>query len=121
MKVIRGLVPARFLVMMSHLIIVITIFISLDSTVTACLPASSLDAQFSSERTTLIVALSLTLVMFLIELVGFIIGFSMFNASQSLLCILYFFIIKLYFKQGCATFVTVGPKTIIMMRSWAFI
>nr|XP_002130259.1 transmembrane protein 107-like isoform X1 [Ciona intestinalis] len=87
MRVAQSLVPARFLVLIAHLVIVITMFWSLDINLPACLPASFTTAQYNEKQTLLIVLLSITLGMFLIELGGFVSGFSMFNQSQSLLSI----------------------------------
>ncbi|CAK8690649.1 transmembrane protein 107-like [Clavelina lepadiformis] len=87
MKAFKSLIPARFLVLVAHLVIVITMFWSLDQNIQACLPVSYTTDQYSSQRTLLIVLLSITLGMFLLELIGFVGGFSMFNSTQSLLSI----------------------------------
>ncbi|PIO34282.1 hypothetical protein AB205_0072430, partial [Aquarana catesbeiana] len=75
MAVISSLIPARFLTLLAHLVIVVTIFWSRVS-------ASLLSRRLSYW---LIVALSVTLGMFVIELAGFLSGVSMFNNTQSLL------------------------------------
>ena len=48
-----------------------------------------LPANFPSYRIELIVAFSLTLFLFLVEIIGFTSGLSMFSGAQNLLCILF--------------------------------
>uniref|UniRef100_UPI00398ECAD2 transmembrane protein 107 like isoform X4 n=1 Tax=Pristiophorus japonicus TaxID=55135 RepID=UPI00398ECAD2 len=83
-----SLVPSRFLTLVAHLLIVINIFWSRESSVLACLPPTYTSRQYQSRDTEMIVALSVTLGMFLIELLGFLSGVSMFNSTQNLICIL---------------------------------
>nr|XP_033781284.1 transmembrane protein 107 isoform X4 [Geotrypetes seraphini]XP_033781285.1 transmembrane protein 107 isoform X4 [Geotrypetes seraphini]XP_033781286.1 transmembrane protein 107 isoform X4 [Geotrypetes seraphini] len=71
MPVVNSLVPSRFLTLIAHLVIVITIFWS------RVLPVHP--------SKIMIVALSVTLGLFAVELVGFLSGVSMFNNAQSLL------------------------------------
>nr|XP_033781287.1 transmembrane protein 107 isoform X5 [Geotrypetes seraphini] len=73
MPVVNSLVPSRFLTLIAHLVIVITIFWS------RVLPVHP--------SKIMIVALSVTLGLFAVELVGFLSGVSMFNNAQSLLSI----------------------------------
>ncbi|XP_018598100.1 transmembrane protein 107 isoform X2 [Scleropages formosus] len=85
MSAVNSLVPARFLTLTAHLVIVITIFWSRDNNVRACLPLDFSQEEYNSQDTQLVVALSVTLGLFFIELMGFFSGVSMFNSSQSLL------------------------------------
>ncbi|XP_072342971.1 transmembrane protein 107-like isoform X1 [Scyliorhinus torazame] len=87
MPIPSSLIPSRFLTLVAHLIIVIIIFWSRKSNVLACLPPSYTPHQYQSRDTELIVALSVTLGMFLIELLGFFSGVSMFNGTQNLISI----------------------------------
>ncbi|XP_072573322.1 transmembrane protein 107 isoform X3 [Paramormyrops kingsleyae] len=87
MSAIHSLVPARFLTLTAHLVIVITIFWSRDNNVRACLPLDFSQDEYRSQDTQLVVALSVTLGLFAIELAGFFSGVSMFNSTQSLLSI----------------------------------
>ncbi|XP_044138785.1 transmembrane protein 107 isoform X1 [Bufo gargarizans] len=87
MAVPSGLVPSRFLTLTAHLAIVITIFWSRENNVLACLPLDYTPDQFKAADTELIVALSVTLGMFVIEFAGFFSGVSMFSNAQSLLSI----------------------------------
>ncbi|XP_028833427.1 transmembrane protein 107-like isoform X3 [Denticeps clupeoides] len=87
MSVISSLVPARFLTLTAHLVVVITIFWSRENNVRACLPLDFTQEEYNAEDMRLVVALSVTLGLFFIEFVGFFSGVSMFNKSQSLLSI----------------------------------
>uniref|UniRef100_A0A087YA27 Transmembrane protein 107 n=1 Tax=Poecilia formosa TaxID=48698 RepID=A0A087YA27_POEFO len=89
MSAVSSLVPARFLTLIAHLVIVITIFWSRENNVKACLPLDFTQEQYDTEDKKLVVGLGVTLGLFAIELTGFFSGVSMFNSSQSLLCILY--------------------------------
>uniref|UniRef100_A0A8K9URH5 Transmembrane protein 107 n=1 Tax=Oncorhynchus mykiss TaxID=8022 RepID=A0A8K9URH5_ONCMY len=97
MSAVSSLVPARFLTLTAHLVIVITIFWSRENNVEACLPLDFTQDQYDKEDTKLVVALSVTMGLFAIELAGFFSGVSMFNCTQGLLCILYMFS-KLFHK-----------------------
>uniref|UniRef100_A0A673MYN2 Transmembrane protein 107 n=1 Tax=Sinocyclocheilus rhinocerous TaxID=307959 RepID=A0A673MYN2_9TELE len=87
MSVVSSLVPARFLTLIAHLVIVIIIFWSRENSVRACLPLDYTNEEYSLEDTRLVVALSVTLGLFAVELVGFLCGVSMFNNNQALLSI----------------------------------
>ncbi|GAA6220647.1 transmembrane protein 107 isoform X2 [Lates japonicus] len=85
MSAVNSLVPARFLTIIAHLVIVITIFWSRENNVKACLPLDFTQEQYDNEDKKLVVALAVTLGLFAIELAGFFSGVSMFNCSQGLL------------------------------------
>ncbi|XP_041843582.1 transmembrane protein 107 like isoform X1 [Melanotaenia boesemani] len=85
MPAVNSLVPARFLTILAHLVIVITIFWSRENNVKASLPLDFTKEQFDAEDRQLVVALAVTLGLFGIELAGFFSGVSMFNCSQGLL------------------------------------
>ncbi|XP_065425214.1 transmembrane protein 107 isoform X7 [Chrysemys picta bellii] len=93
MALVSGLVPARFLTLTAHLVIVITIFWSRDNNVLASLPLQYSQQQYQRQDVDpgigtdprLVVALSVTLGLFAVELSGFLSGVSMFNHTQSLL------------------------------------
>ncbi|XP_043532900.1 transmembrane protein 107 like isoform X1 [Chiloscyllium plagiosum] len=87
MPIPSSLIPSRFLTLMAHLVIVIDIFWSRENNVLASLPPTHTSLQYQNRDTELIVALSVTLGMFLIELLGFFSGVSMFNSTQSLISI----------------------------------
>jgi len=77
--------------MTAHLIIVLIIFWSRDGNIKACLPATASGQpspdQYAQKDTELIVGLSVTLGLFIIEFAGFFGGISMFMPTQSLLSI----------------------------------
>ncbi|XP_046872484.1 transmembrane protein 107 like isoform X2 [Hypomesus transpacificus] len=85
MSAISSLVPARFLTLIAHLVIVVTIFWSRENNVLACLPLEYTEEEYKNEDTKLVVALAVTLGLFGVELAGFLSGVSMFNGSQGLL------------------------------------
>ncbi|XP_067412567.1 transmembrane protein 107 isoform X3 [Emydura macquarii macquarii] len=85
MALVHGLVPARFLTLTAHLVIVITIFWSRDNNVRASLPLQYTQQEYERRDVELVVALSVTLGCFAVELAGFLSGVSMFNNTQSLL------------------------------------
>ncbi|KAK3521052.1 hypothetical protein QTP86_031802 [Hemibagrus guttatus] len=85
MSVINSLVPARFLTLTAHLVMVITIFWSRESNIKSCLPLDFTEEQYTTEENRLIIALSVTLCLFAIELLGFFSGVSMFNSNQGVL------------------------------------
>ncbi|XP_060635925.1 transmembrane protein 107 isoform X2 [Anolis sagrei] len=85
MPLVSGVVPARFLTITAHLVIVITIFWSRENNVRASLPLQCTYEEFEDRDTELVVALSVTLGLFVVELAGFFSGVSMFNDMQSLL------------------------------------
>ncbi|XP_056900258.1 transmembrane protein 107-like isoform X1 [Takifugu flavidus] len=87
MSAVNSLVPARFLTITAHLVIVITIFWSRENNVKACLPLDFTREQYDSEDKKLVTALAITIGMFVIELAGFFTGVSMFNCTQGLLSI----------------------------------
>ncbi|XP_034554190.1 transmembrane protein 107 isoform X1 [Notolabrus celidotus] len=85
MSAVSSLIPARFLTIISHLVIVITIFWSRENNVKACLPLDFTPEQYENEDRKLVVALAVTIGLFAVELAGFFSGVSMFNCSQGLL------------------------------------
>ncbi|XP_020822394.1 transmembrane protein 107 [Phascolarctos cinereus] len=84
---ISGLVPSRFLTLLAHLVIVITIFWTRDNNIQASLPPHFTSEDYEKEDSKLVTALSITLGLFLVELAGFFSGVSMFNNTQSLFSI----------------------------------
>nr|KAF6305542.1 transmembrane protein 107 [Pipistrellus kuhlii] len=90
---ISGLVPSRFLTLLAHLVVVITLFWSRDSNIQACLPLTFTTEEYKTQDIhslplcRLVAALAVTLGLFAVELAGFFSGVSMFNSTQSLLSI----------------------------------
>ncbi|XP_019521430.1 PREDICTED: transmembrane protein 107 isoform X1 [Hipposideros armiger] len=84
---ISGLVPSRFLTLLAHLVVVITLFWSRDSNIQACLPLTFTPEEYEKQDIQLVAVLSVTLGLFAVELAGFFSGVSMFNSTQSLISI----------------------------------
>ena len=82
---ISGLVPARFLTIVAHLVIVIVIFWAKDENIKQCLPSTYTQSEYDAKDLQMIIGLSVALGLFGIELIGFIGGISMFLPLQSLL------------------------------------
>ena len=85
---ISGLVPARFLTIVAHLVIVIVIFWAKDENIKQCLPSTYTQSEYDAKDLQMIIGLSVALGLFGIELIGFIGGISMFLPLQSLLSII---------------------------------
>ncbi|WAR15330.1 TM107-like protein [Mya arenaria] len=69
---VTGLVPARFLTIISHLVLVIVIFWSRKPNIESCLPRSYTQAEYDEKDLQMIIALSVSLGLFAIELIGFL-------------------------------------------------
>ena len=67
-------VPVRFLSIMSHFIIVVTMFWALDSNLKSCLPLEYTTADYDTKHTQLTVGLSVTVALFAVELLSFLTG-----------------------------------------------
>ncbi|CAL1527270.1 unnamed protein product [Lymnaea stagnalis] len=80
-----GLIPARFLTIIAHLVLVIVIFWTREENIKMCLPEDYKQSDYDSKDVEMIVALSITLGLFVIELVGFMGGITMFMSFQGLL------------------------------------
>ncbi|KAK0061365.1 transmembrane protein 107 [Biomphalaria pfeifferi] len=80
-----GLVPARFLTLIAHLVLVIVVFWTRDENVKMCLPEDYTSSDFNDKDIEMIVALSITLGLFAVEFIGFMGGITMFMPFQALL------------------------------------
>jgi len=87
MRIVKGLIASRFLILIAHLVIVITMFWSRDLNARSCLKPNASDSEVTEAVGFLTTLLSCTCAMFAIELGSFLFGVSMFNTSQSLLSI----------------------------------
>ncbi|XP_059574986.1 transmembrane protein 107 isoform X2 [Alligator mississippiensis] len=85
MAAAAALVPWRFLALVAHLVIVIGAFWAREDNVRASLPLDHTPEEYGRRDTELVVALSVTLGLFAVELAGFLSGVSMFNPLQGLL------------------------------------
>ncbi|XP_065066676.1 transmembrane protein 107-like [Rhopilema esculentum] len=82
------ILPARFLCIMAHIIITITIFWSKNANVVACLPLRYTTTEYDTKDTELTVGLSISLGLLVIELISFFAGVSMFKAGISMLSVI---------------------------------
>ena len=84
---LNGLIPARFLVLVSHLTILSTMLWARDPTIKACLPLDYTDSEYDDKDVEFIVGLSLALAFCVLELISFMFGLSMFVQSQNLISV----------------------------------
>lgn len=84
---LRSLIGARFLVILAHFVVVITMFWSINENVLSCIPSDYTTSEYDKARAFLITLLSLTVALFTIEIASFVFGLSMFNVSQTLISI----------------------------------
>ena len=84
---IPGLIPARFLVLIAHLTILATMLWARDPTIKACLPVDYTSQEYDDKDLEFIIGLSLALAFCVVELLGFLVGISMFVHTQNLLSI----------------------------------
>eukprot|EP00090_Calanus_glacialis_P020264 TRINITY_DN31182_c0_g1_i1.p1 TRINITY_DN31182_c0_g1~~TRINITY_DN31182_c0_g1_i1.p1 ORF type:complete len:140 (-),score=35.89 TRINITY_DN31182_c0_g1_i1:75-494(-) len=82
-----GLVPARFLTLISHLVLTLTVLMAREDNVLACLPLDHTQVEFARKDTELAAGLGVAIGLMAIEMVGFLSGLSMFSPVQSLLSI----------------------------------
>jgi len=83
-----GLVPARFLCILAHLILSLTILISREDNVLACLTLDYTAKEFARKDTELAAGLGVAIGLMVIELIGFLSGITMFVPLAALLSIL---------------------------------
>ncbi|XP_033642346.1 transmembrane protein 107-like isoform X2 [Asterias rubens] len=84
---VTHLIPARFLCLIAHLVVAVTILWARDANVKASLPLVYTQEDYYNIDTGLIVGLILTLVFLALELVGFVSGVTMFVNLESLFSI----------------------------------
>ncbi len=77
-----GLVPTRFLTLMAHLVLCVTLLLAREDNVKACLPFDHTEEQFRRKDVELSAGLGVAIGLLVIELVGFASGVSMFGAPS---------------------------------------
>ena len=82
-----GLIPTRFLVLLAHLVIALTLLLSRDENVKACLPWDFTDEDFDRKDVELATGLGVAVGLIGIEIIGFLTGISMFSPSVTLFSI----------------------------------
>uniref|UniRef100_A0A1I8IAG0 Transmembrane protein 107 n=2 Tax=Macrostomum lignano TaxID=282301 RepID=A0A1I8IAG0_9PLAT len=71
---VNGLIPARFLVLISHIVITVTIFISRDLHIKASLSTTYTTAEYNAEDLKFIIVLAVSCFLFAFELLSFLFG-----------------------------------------------
>eukprot|EP00048_Salpingoeca_helianthica_P018166 m.241092 g.241092 ORF g.241092 m.241092 type:complete len:141 (-) comp23970_c0_seq1:24-446(-) len=82
-----SLLPARFMLLVAHFIMAVSIFWSRERNLDNCLAARASSSDRTTKENEMIAALSLMMVAFAVELVGFLSGASMFSGAASILSI----------------------------------
>ena len=82
-----GLVPTRFLTLIGHLVLVITILLSREDNVRACLPFEHSEREFDRKEVELSAGLGVAIGLLVLELLGLLSGLSMFAPTVTLLSI----------------------------------
>ena len=77
-----GLVPTRFLTLIAHLIICITLILSREDNIKACLPYNHSEEDLHRKDVELSTGLGIAIGLLVVELVGFLSGVSMFGAPS---------------------------------------
>ena len=78
----------RFMTMIAHLILCITVLLSRDANVKACLPFDYTPEDYSRKDIELAAGLSVAIGLLCVEYVGFLSGLTMFSSSVALLSII---------------------------------
>ncbi|KDR21013.1 hypothetical protein L798_04525 [Zootermopsis nevadensis] len=82
-----GLIPARFLTLISHLTIVIIILWSRDENIKACLPFEYTTEDYSRKDIELQTGLGIAIMLIGFELLTFLLGITMFMPSAAMISI----------------------------------
>ncbi|XP_068249645.1 transmembrane protein 107-like [Palaemon carinicauda] len=85
---VTGLIPARFLTLVSHLVLLINILLARDENVKACLPHEYSQTEYNKRDAELLGGVIAGIALIAIEFIGFITGVSMFTGLASLISIL---------------------------------
>mmetsp|Transcript_10102 Transcript_10102/g.15815 ORF Transcript_10102/g.15815 Transcript_10102/m.15815 type:complete len:142 (-) Transcript_10102:218-643(-) len=108
MKTHDALIPTRFMCTISFLIATIMVFSTMHENILASLPAKYTDANWNQNRTSMIFALSVTVVSLTISLFGFMAGFSMFLPAANVINII-------SHSLGCIY------TCVLIMEAWHFL
>ncbi|XP_076364911.1 transmembrane protein 107-like [Tachypleus tridentatus] len=84
----NSLIPSRFLIVSSHLLVLLTVFWSREENIKACLELSYSDENYKRKDTQFLVGVSLSLFFLLTEIIGFFGGMSIFCPSQDIFSII---------------------------------
>ncbi|KAK8394138.1 hypothetical protein O3P69_006376 [Scylla paramamosain] len=84
---VTGLIPARFLTLTSHLVLLVTILMAREENVLACLPVEYTSSEYSKRDGEFLGGLVAGIALTALELIGFISGVSMFASLPSIISI----------------------------------
>ncbi len=82
-----GLIPTRFITIVSHLVLLVTVLHAVEENVRACLPFEHTQSELNRKSVELSTGLGVALGLLGLELLGFLSGVSMFAPSAMLLSI----------------------------------
>ncbi|KAG7154407.1 Transmembrane protein 107-like [Homarus americanus] len=85
---VTGLIPARFLTLTSHLVLLISVLLAREENVLACLPVDYTEMEYRRRDGEFLGGLIAGVALIALEFIGFITGVSMFTGLASLVCIL---------------------------------
>ncbi|CAG9585097.1 unnamed protein product [Danaus chrysippus] len=78
------LIPARFLTLLGHFCVLVTLLWENNQSVRLCLPSHYIDSHFQTYHKRLVVGLAVSVVFIAIEFITFILGVTMFSSSVAL-------------------------------------
>ncbi|XP_050740159.1 transmembrane protein 107-like [Eriocheir sinensis] len=84
---VTGLVPARFLTLTSHLVLLVTLLMAREENVLACLPLEYTQVEYNRRDAEFLGGLVGGIALAALELIGFITGGSMFASLPSIISI----------------------------------
>ncbi|XP_071533944.1 transmembrane protein 107-like [Panulirus ornatus] len=84
---VTGLIPARFLTLTSHLVLLITVLLAREENVLACLPVDHTEVEYKRRDGEFLGGLIAGIALIALEFIGFISGVSMFTGLTSLISI----------------------------------
>lgn len=85
---VTGLIPARFLTLTSHLVLLVNMLLAREENVKACLPQEYTQMEYNRRDGELLGGLIAGIALIAIEFIGFVTGVSMFTGLASLISIL---------------------------------
>ncbi|KAK8727388.1 hypothetical protein OTU49_017479 [Cherax quadricarinatus] len=84
---VTGLIPARFLTLTSHVVLLISVLLAREENVLACLPVDFMEVDYRRRDGEFLGGLIAGLALTALEYVGFMTGISMFTGLPSLISI----------------------------------
>jgi hypothetical protein len=86
------ILPARFLLTIGHFVVTVLAFSSVDMCAAAGLPSDASTATLAATKQSMLAALALSIITFIVQFGGLFFGFSLFtDRTNLLLCVLNFF------------------------------